>query len=78
MQATLFFMPYKFRFVSYFLGKLYQKSVKKSPDHTRTARTFFVRAVSVSIINQLKLYYSFRLCLASVHLPYPLHLVFML
>ena len=34
------------------------------------------RAVSVSIINQFKLHDSFRLCLASVHLPYPSHLVF--
>ena len=33
------------------------------------------RAVSVSIINQFKLHDSFRLCLASVHLPYPFHLV---
>ena len=41
-----------------------------------TARTFFVRAISVSIIYQLKLHDSFCLCLASVHLPYPFHLVF--
>ena len=39
------------------------------------ARTFFVRALSVSIINQFKPYNRFCLCLASVHLPYPFHLV---
>ena len=33
------------------------------------------RAVSVSIINQFKLHDSLCLCLASVHLPYPFHLV---
>ena len=44
--------------------------------YSKTARTFFVRAVSVSIINQFKLYNRFCLCLASVHLPYPFHLVF--
>ena len=50
--------------------------MKKSTICTRNARTFFVRAVSVSIIDQLKLYDSFCLCLANVHLPYLLHLVF--
>ncbi len=50
--------------------------MKKSTVYTMTARTFFVRAVSVSIINQFKLHDSFCLCLASVHLPYPLHWVF--
>ena len=33
------------------------------------------RAVSVSIIYQFKLHDSFRLCLASVHLPHPFHLI---
>ena len=36
----------------------------------------FARAVSVSIINQLKLHNRFCLCLASVQQPYPFHLVF--
>ena len=41
-----------------------------------TAQIYLVRAVSVSIINQFKLHDSFHLCLASVHLPYPFHLIF--
>ena len=39
--------------------------------YIRKARTFFVRAVSVSIIYQLKLHDSFCLCLASAPLPPP-------
>ena len=37
--------------------------------------SIFVRAFSVSIINQLKFHNGFGLCLASVHLPYLFHLV---
>ena len=40
------------------------------------ARTLFVQALSVSVINQLKLHNFLCLCLASVHLPHPFHLVF--
>ena len=40
------------------------------------ARIYLARAGSVSIINPFKLHNSFCLCLASVHLPYPFHLVF--
>ena len=40
------------------------------------ARTLFVQALSVSVINQLKLHNLLCLGLASVHLPYPFHLVF--
>ena len=49
--------------------------MKKSTVYAKTARIYLVRAVSVSIIYQLKLYYNFCLCLASVHLPNPFQLI---
>lgn len=55
--------------------QVYWKSYNFSTN-TITARTFFVRAVSVSIIHQLKLLGCFYRCFASIHLPCPFPLVF--
>ena len=70
----------KFRFVcSLFVFKLYHKTCKhfyrnfglyeKSPNS-------FLPGLSRSIVNQFRFHNLLCLCLASVHLPHPFHLVF--
>ena len=71
---------FKFRFVcSLFVFKLYHKTCEqfyrnfglyeKSPNS-------FLPGLSRSIINQFRFHNFLCLCLASVHLPHPFHLVF--
>ena len=66
---------HKFRFITQFSYSNYTIKIVYSStatlEYMRKARTFFVRAVSASIIDRFKFHDSFCLCLASALLPRP-------